>query len=120
MAAVSLLAVAQMTSHVAQMGNLNAQPSDAMLRASGLRPGERVAVDRRLSWQLWMPESFGVSWTSLDFFWSSRQPPAAGASVVEVPWRSGQPAQASWPDAPPGWRITGSGQGDEWVVWRKD
>ena len=118
-AAVSLVAVAQMTSHVSQAGSLNAQASSAMLRAAGLRPGEHVAVDRNLSWQLAIPESFEVSWTELDFFWSAKQPPPAGVSVVEVPWASGQSAEASWPDAPPGWRITGSDQGYEWVVWRK-
>jgi hypothetical protein len=109
-----------MTSHVAQEGRHNAQASDAMLRASGLRAGERVAVDRRLDWQLWIPESFDVSWTSLDFFWPSRQSPPAGVSVVEMRWKSGQSARDSWPDAPPGWRIVGSDQGDEWVVWRKE
>jgi uncharacterized protein YneF (UPF0154 family) len=118
-AAVSLVAVAQMTSHVAQAGRLNAQASDAMLRASGLRPGEQVAVDRHLNWPLWIPESFDVSWTSLEFFWPSRQPPPAGVSVVEMRWPVGKSAQASWPDAPPSWRIVGSDRGDEWVVWRK-
>lgn len=118
-AAVSLVAVAQMTSHVSQAGSLNAQASDAMLRASGLRAGERVAVDRHLSWQLWIPESFDVSWTSLEFFWPSRQPPPTGVSVVEVRWPVGKSAQASWPDAPLGWRIAASDQGDRWVVWRR-
>lgn len=118
-AAVSLVAVGQMISHVSREGSLNTQASDAMLRASGLRPGEQVAVDRRLNWQLWVPESFDVYWTSLEFFRPSRQPPPAGASVVEVRWRAGKSAQASWPDAPPGWRIVASDQGDKWVVWRK-
>ena len=118
-AAVSLVAVAQMTSHVSQAGSLNAQAANAILRAADLRPGEHVAVDLDLSWQLWIPQSFEISWTALEFFKSASQPPPAGVSVVELAWPNGQPARASWPGAPPGWRIAGSDRGYEWVVWRK-
>jgi len=38
---------------------------------------------------------------------------------VEVPWRAGQSAQASWPNAPAGWRIVASSQTYQWVAWRK-
>jgi hypothetical protein len=39
--------------------------------------------------------------------------------VVEMPWPGGQPAQASWPHAPAGWRVVSSNQGGGWVLWRK-
>jgi hypothetical protein len=118
-AAVSLVAVSQMTSQVSQAGTLNAQAASAILRASDLKPGEHVAVDLNLSWQLWIPQSFEISWTALEFFKSASQPPPAGVSVVELAWPNGQPAQASWPDAPPGWRVIGSDRGYDWVVWRE-
>ena len=117
-AAVSLVALAQMTSHVSQTANSNAQASSSLLRASGLRPGEQVAVDSNLSWPLWVPQAFEISWTELQFFNPARQPPQAGVTVVETSWPAGQPARASWPNAPAGWRIVASDQASAWVVWR--
>ncbi len=118
-AAVSLVAVAQMTSHVSQTANSNAQAANSLLRASGLRPGEQVAVASDLSWPLWVPQAFEVSWTELELFYPARQAPPAGVTVVETSWPAGQPAQAGWPDAPAGWRIVASDQANAWVVWRK-
>jgi hypothetical protein len=46
------------------------------------------------------------------------QPPA-GVTAVEMPWPGGQPAQASWPHAPAGWRVIASNQAGGWVLWRK-
>ena len=117
-AAVSLVALAQMTSHVSQTTNSNTRASSSLLRASGLRPGEQVAVDSNLSWPLWVPQAFEISWTELQLFNPARQPPPAGVTVVEASWPAGQPAQASWPNAPAGWRIVASDQANAWVVWR--
>jgi hypothetical protein len=114
-AAVSLVAVAQMTSHVSQAAT--AQAKAASISALGLKPGERLAIGSGLPWQIWVPQAFQVSWAPLEFFHTSRQPPA-GASVVEVPRPAGQPAQASWPHAPAGWRIAASDQAGGWVAWR--
>ena len=75
-AAVSLVALAQMTSHVSQTANSNAQASSSLLRASGLRPGEQVAVDSNLSWPLWVPQAFEISWTELQLL----QPGQAAAA----------------------------------------
>ncbi len=101
-AAVSLVAVAQMTSHVSQAGSLNAQAANAILRAADLRPGEHVAVDLGLSWQLWIPQSFEISWTALEFFKSASQPPPAGVSVVELAWPNGQHGQGQLAGRPAG------------------
>jgi hypothetical protein len=87
--------------------------------ASGLRPGEQVAVAAELSWPLWVPQAFEVYWTELELFTPASQPPPDGVTVVETSWPSGQPAQASWPDAPAGWRIVASDQANAWVIWRK-
>jgi hypothetical protein len=119
-AAVNLVAVAQMTSHVSQTSSSNAQAASALLKASGPRPGERVAVAFNLSWPLWVPEAFEISWTELELFNpASALTTPAGVTVVETSWPAGQPAQAGWPDAPAGWRIVASDQASAWVVWRK-
>ena len=109
-AAVSLFAVTEMTSHVSQAGNTNVQAANALLRASGLRPGEHIAVASNLSWPLWMPQAFEISWTEVELFTPGSQSLPAGVSVVETPWPAGQPARAGWPDAPAGWRIVASDQ----------
>jgi hypothetical protein len=38
--------------------------------------------------------------------------------VVEMPWPSGKPAAASWPQAPAGWRVVASDEAYGWVAWR--
>jgi len=118
-ATVSLVALAQMTSHVSPASSSNGQAASALLRASGLRPGEQVAVTSDLSWPLWVPQAFEISWTEVELFTPATQPPPAGVSVVEAAWPAGQDARAGWPDAPAGWRIVASDQASAWVLWRK-
>ena len=117
-AAVSLVAVAQMTSQVSRAATTAAQAVNVPVSASGVRPGEQVAVASDVGWQAWVPLAFQVSWMELDVFNPASQPPA-GVTVVEMPWPSGQPAQAGWPDAPAGWRVVASNQAGGWVLWRK-
>jgi len=117
-AAVSLVAVAQMTSHVSQAGTGNAQSAATLLRTTGLKPGDQVAAAGDLNWPVWVPQLFEITWTELQFFNPASQPPPAGVTVVEVPWQAGQTAQESWPNAPAGWRIVASDQTYEWVAWR--
>jgi hypothetical protein len=112
--AVSLVAVVQLTSHVSQ-GSTPAQEANA----TGLvRPGQQLAVGTGVSWASWMPQAYEIWWTQLQFFNPATQPPPADAAVVEVAWPAGQPAGASWPDAPAGWRIAACDQAAEWVAWR--
>jgi hypothetical protein len=118
-AAVSLVAVAQMTSHVSRAGSSNAQAASALMHAGKLRAGDQVAITSSLGWALWVPQAFEVSWTELELFNPRWQPPPTGTTVVESGWPTGQPAQAGWPEAPAGWRIAGSDQDAGWVVWRK-
>jgi len=118
-AAVSLVAVAQMTSHVSRTGSANAQASITLMQAAKLRPGDRVAVSSSLAWPLWVPQAFEVSWTELEPFTPGKNPLPAGTTVVETAWPTGQPATAGWPDSPAGWRIVASDQSADWVVWRK-
>jgi hypothetical protein len=122
---VSLVAVVQMTGTIAQ-GNLTAQEANTtgLVTAGGLRPGQVLAVDEGIhaqgvSWESWMPQAFEVWWTPLEFFNPAKGPPPANATVVEAEWLPGQPAQASWPQAPPGWRIVASDQAAGWVAWRR-
>ena len=117
-AAMSLVALTQMTSQVSQAGIAAAQAVNVPVSASGVRPGEQVAVASDVRWQAWVPLAYQVSWTELQFF-NPASPPPADVSVVEMPWPGGEPAQASWPHAPTGWRVVASNQAGRWVLWRK-
>jgi hypothetical protein len=128
-AAVSLVAVAQMTSHVSQAGTpAEAARTTGFVAASGLKPGDRIAITSNgpgKGWAandvhpgLWAPQAFEVWWMELEFF-NPAGPPPAGTTVVEARWPAGQPARASWPHAPAGWRIVASNQADGWVAWRR-
>jgi hypothetical protein len=118
-AAVSLIAVAQMTSHISRTTDSPAQAAMALMDAGKLQPGEQVAVTSSLAWPLWVPQAFEVSWTELDLFNPRHQPLPPGTTVVEAGWPTGQSAQAGWPEAPAGWRIVASDQSAGWAVWRK-
>ncbi len=119
-AAVSLAALTQMTSHISQAWTpAEVAKTTGMVTASGLRPGEQIAISSDLSWELSIPQAFAIWWTEPEFFNPASQAPPAGVTVVEVPWATGQPARASWPHAPAGWRITASDAGAGWVAWRK-
>jgi hypothetical protein len=117
-AAVSLVALIQMTSQISRAGTVQAESVNVPVSASGVRPGEQVAVASDVRWQAWVPLAYQVSWTKLQFFNPASQPPA-GVTVVEMPWSAGQSAQASWPHAPVGWRVVASNQAGHWVLWRK-
>ncbi len=128
LAAVSLVAVAQMTSHVSQAATPAQEASTSgFVAAAGLKPGDRIAVaytigsqipPTQVSYSLWAPQAFEVSWTELQFF-NPVQAPPAGVNVVETGWPSGQPVSASWPHHPAGWRVVASNQAAGWAVWRK-
>jgi len=122
---VSLVAVIQMTSNIAQ-ASLPAAKADTtgLVTASGLKPGQVLAVGegihaKGVSWESWMPQAFEVWWAPLEFFNPAKGPPPANATVVETEWLPGQPARASWPQAPPGWRMVASDQAAGWVAWRR-
>jgi hypothetical protein len=117
-AAVSLVALTQMTSQISRAGTVQAESVNVPVSASGVRPGEQIAVASDVRWQAWVPLAYQVSWTELQFFNPASQPPA-GVTVVEMPWSAGQSAQASWPHAPVGWRVVASNQAGRWVLWRK-
>jgi len=125
---VSVAAVTQMTSQVSRTATA-AQVSDTtgFVAASALTPGDRIAVAFNVglqprpfdvSFELWAPQAFEVWWTELEFFDITQAPPA-GVNVVEAGWPPGQPARASWPQAPAGWRIVASSEFGGWVTWRK-
>jgi hypothetical protein len=128
LAAVSLLAVTQMTSRISQPAAAAQAPdTTGFVTASGLKPGDRIAVafnpgtvpgPSDVGYELWAPQAFEVWWTELEFF-DITQPVPAGINVVEAGWPTGQSAQASWPQAPAGWRIVASSQSGGWVTWRK-
>jgi hypothetical protein len=118
-AAVSLIAVAQMTSHISRIDDSPTQAAMALMDAGKLQPGDQVTVTSSLAWPLWVPQAFEVSWTELDLFNPAHQALPPGTTVVEAEWPTGKPAQAGWPEAPAGWRIVASDQSAGWAVWRK-
>jgi hypothetical protein len=118
--AVSLVASLQMTSHIS-LANTPGQERNitALVTGTGLRPGQRLAIGTGLSWETWMPQAYEVWWAPLQFFKPGPAPPPADATVVEVAWPSGQPASASWPRAPAGWKVVLTDRIDGWVAWRR-
>jgi Dolichyl-phosphate-mannose-protein mannosyltransferase len=128
LAAVSVAAVAQMTSQISHAATAAQAPdTTGFVAASALRPGDRIAVAFNVgvqpgpydvSFGLWAPQAFEVWWNELEFFDITQAPPA-GVNVVEAGWPPGQPARTSWPQAPAGWRIVASSQAGGWVTWRK-
>jgi hypothetical protein len=118
-AAVSLVALAQLTSRVSQATEPTRAPrTTGFVAASGLKPGDQIAVASNLNYWVRVPQAFEVWWTKLEFFNPGRPLPA-GTTVVETGWPTGQPARTGWPQAPTGWRIAASNQATGWVVWRK-
>jgi hypothetical protein len=118
--AVSLVASLQMTSHISQ-ADTPAQERNvtAIVSGTGLRPGQYLAIGTGLSWVTWMPQAYEVWWAPLQFFHAWSQGPPADATVVEMAWPTGQPAAASWPRAPAGWRVVLTDRVDGWVAWRQ-
>ena len=128
LAAVSLVAVTQMTSHVSQANTpAQAQSTTGFLAVTGLQAPEQIAVAFSIGtnsipatdvpYFLWAPQAFEVSWTDVEFF-NPEQAPPAGVNVVETGWPAGQPASAGWPGHPAGWHIVASDQAAGWVAWR--
>jgi hypothetical protein len=120
-AAVSLVAVAQLTAYCSRADNAwaRAMGTSEMAAAGGLKPGEQIAIASDISGVLRLAQAFEVSSTQVQFFNPVRRSPPAGATVVDVAWPTGQPARASWPDAPAGWRVVAANRFGSWVAWRR-
>ena len=120
-AAVSLVAVAQITAYCSRVDQAWAQAMGAseMTAADGLKPGEHVALAYGISGDLRLAQAFEVSSAPVQFFHPLHQLPPVGVTVVDAVWPAGQPAQASWPNAPAGWRVVAANRVGSWVVWRK-
>jgi hypothetical protein len=118
--AVSLVAAFQMTSHISQANTPGQENiTTQFVTGTGLKPGDHLALGWGVSWETWMPQAYEVWWTQLEWFNSAGSPPPANATVVEVSWPAGQPASASWPHAPAGWRVVLTDRSDDWVAWRR-
>ena len=118
LAAVSLVAVAQMTSHVSRAATPARRPrTTGFVAASGLKPGEQVAVASTVSYSLWAPQAFEVSWTELEFF--NPPPAAAGREDRGRGGLAGRPARVGQLAERPG-RVAHRRRqpGGGWVAWR--
>jgi hypothetical protein len=120
--AVSLIASLQMTSNISQ-ANVPVQERDvtALIGGTGLRPGQHLAIGTGLYWGIWMPQAYEVWWTPLEFFNAAAgAPPPSDATVVEVAWPAGLPADMSWPQGPgAGWKVALENRIGGWVAWRR-
>jgi hypothetical protein len=90
-----------------------------MAAAGGLKPGEQIAIASNISGALRLAQAFEVSSTQVQYFNPFCQPPPADVTVIDAAWPAGQPARASWPDAPAGWRVVAANRFGSWVVWRR-
>jgi hypothetical protein len=90
-----------------------------MAAAGALKPGEHVAIASGITGILRLVQEFEVSSTQVQYFNPFHRPPPADVTVVDAAWPARQPARASWPDAPPGWRIVAANRFGRWVVWRR-
>jgi hypothetical protein len=120
-AALSLVAVAQLTAYCSVVDNARAQAmgTTEMAAVGGLKPGEQVAVASDINGILRLAQTFEVSSTEVQFFNPVLQSPPADVTVVDAKWPYGQPAWASWSGAPAGWRIVATNRFGGWVVWRR-
>jgi hypothetical protein len=120
-AVLSLVAVAQLTAYCSVVDNARARAmgTTEMAAAGGLKPGEQIAVASDINGILRLAQTFEVSSTEVQFFNPVLQSPPADVTVVDAKWPSGQPAWASWPGAPAGWRIVATNRFGGWVVWRR-
>ena len=120
-AVVSLVAMAQLTAHGSRADGAWAKAMGIreMAAASGLKPGEQIAIASDISGVLRIAQAFEVPSTQLQPFNPFCQPPPADATVIDAAWPAGQRARASWPDAPAGWRVVAANRFGSWVVWRR-
>ena len=120
-AAVSLVAVAQLTAHcsVADSARAKAAGMRQMAVADGLKPGEQIAITSNVSGILRLVQGFEVTSTQVQPFNSFCKPPPAHVTVIDAGWPARQPAASSWPAAPASWRIVAANRVGGWVVWRR-
>ncbi len=120
-AAVSLMAVAQLTAYCSRADRAwaKAMGMSQMAAVGGLKPGEQIAIATNVSGVLRLAQTFEVSSTQVHFFNPFCQPPQADVTVIDAAWPTGQPARASLPDAPAGWRVVAANRFGSWVVWRR-
>jgi hypothetical protein len=120
-AALSLVAVAQLTAYcsVVDTARARAMGTTEMAAADAPKPGEQIAVASDITGILRLAQTFEVSSTQVRFFNPALQSPPADVTVIDFAWPKGQPASASWPDAPVGWRIVATNRFGGWVVWRR-
>ena len=120
-AAVSLLAVVQLTAYSTRADSAWAKAMGIadMAAVGALQPGEQIAVATNISGVLRIAQEFEVSSTQVHLFSPFCEPPPADVTVIDAAWPTGQPARASLPDAPHGWRVVAANRFGSWVVWRR-
>ena len=120
-AAVSLMAVVQLTAYSTRADSAwaKAMGITEMAAVGGLQPGEQIAIAANISGIMRIAQEFEVSSTQVHLFNPFCESPPADVTVIDTAWPHGQPAQASLPDAPVGWRVVAANRFGSWVVWRR-
>ena len=119
--AMNVYALVAMTSRISDQGTQDQRGNSlALITATGLRPGQQVALDQDmwLKWESWIPQSFEVWWTRLDMVDGSKGVLPAGTTLFEVAWPSGRTAPQTWPQHLPGWHVVAANREYGWVAWR--
>jgi hypothetical protein len=118
--AMNVYALVQMTSRISDQGTADQRPNSlALITATGLKPGQKVVLDRDLwhQWESWIPQSFEVWWTGLAMVDGARGFLPAGTTLLETAWPSGMTTQQTWPQHLPGWHVVASNREYRWVAW---
>jgi hypothetical protein len=120
-ATVSLMAVVQLTAYSTRADSAWAKATGItqMAAAGRLQPGEQIAIAANVSGVARIAQEFEVWSTQVHRFNPSCGPPPADVTVIDAAWPAGQPAQASLPEAPAGWRVVAANRLGSWVVWRR-
>ncbi|MFI8344329.1 ArnT family glycosyltransferase [Streptomyces sp. NPDC085639] len=104
--------------------SMKSRYSDAtgFIEKSGLRPGDRLVMDRAFRWETRVTLGYevidGRTWTR-SLIKGEAVPAGANVAVLNR-FDEKSPAADSWPGVPAGWHIDRDVREDNYVIWRRD
>jgi hypothetical protein len=119
--AMNACALVQLTGRVSDPGTRDQRANSlALITATGLKPGQKVALDDDMwhQWETWIPQSYEVWWTRLPMVDGAKGVLPAGTTVFEAAWPSGWPVGQTWSRHLPGWHVVASNREYHWAIWQ--